>query len=139
MAQALTDALLVVNESKNISLGAQIFPAKTFWQRLVGLSFHQALPAGQGLYLSNCKSIHTFGMRFPIDVVFLDASHHVIDVIERLPPNRLTRFHPDAADVLELPPGVIGEFGITPGDLLRLESIFSPSMQGHRADQIDQH
>ena len=57
--------------------------------RLLGLAGLDRLPPGYGLYIPHCRSVHTVGMRFAIDVVFLDAAGAVLDVARAVPPRRL--------------------------------------------------
>ncbi|HYY06536.1 MAG TPA: DUF192 domain-containing protein [Candidatus Limnocylindria bacterium] len=63
--------------------------ARSLRDRLLGLAFVDALPIDHGLLLPGCRSIHTFGMRFAIDVIFLDARGDPLRVVRGLPPRRL--------------------------------------------------
>jgi uncharacterized membrane protein (UPF0127 family) len=69
---------------------------------VLGLAFLDRVRAGPGLVIPRCRSVHTFGMRFALDVVFLDADGVEIARRERVPPRRILR-EPSAACVLELP------------------------------------
>ncbi len=83
-------------------LGFDVPIAITRRVRLLGLAFLDRAEAGEGLLISRCRSVHTFGMRFPLDVLFLDAEGRVIELRRGVPPRRLVRCR--AADaVLELP------------------------------------
>jgi len=64
--------------------------ADSLWSRFVGLQFRRELPVGHGLLLIPCRSIHTFWMRFAIDVIFLDADGTVLDVRSAVRPWRTT-------------------------------------------------
>jgi uncharacterized membrane protein (UPF0127 family) len=75
--------------------------ASGFFARLRGLAF-QRREAVRGLYIPRCDSIHTFGMRFELDVVFFDAAGRPISVRRSVPPCRILR-EPGAASVLEVP------------------------------------
>lgn len=77
---------------------------------------------GDGLWIFPTQAIHTFGMRFPIDVIFMDSFLFVKRVYRALPPWRLTTFVWGAQSVLELPPGSLAGTGTTVGDQLQ----FSP-------------
>jgi uncharacterized membrane protein (UPF0127 family) len=66
-----------------------IVVVRTPWQRLRGLAFRRRPPPGKALIFPGCRSVHTFGMRFPIDVVFLDARGRVIRIAPAVPPGRL--------------------------------------------------
>ena len=80
--------------------------ASSRWTRLRGLLGH-SLGAGEGLLLLGTKAIHTFGMRVPVDVLFLDARGRVIHLIHALPPCRASPFIKGAAMALELRAGTL--------------------------------
>jgi uncharacterized protein len=83
-------------------LGAEVPVATTRLSRLLGLALLPRSRAGGGLLLPRCRSVHTFGMRFPLDVLFLDAEGRVLDLRRAVPPGRVIR-SPRAMAVLELP------------------------------------
>src|SRR3954447_21258135 len=89
--------------------------------RLRGLLGRSDLPAGQGLWLRPSPSIHTWFMRFPIDVVFLDGEQRVLDVIGELGPWRMAARR-GARAVVELASGEAERRGVRPGDRLELVS-----------------
>jgi hypothetical protein len=64
----------------------QVEVACSFFSRLRGLLGRTKMTAGSGLILQPCSSIHCFGMRFPIDAIFLDRQHRVITIKENMPP-----------------------------------------------------
>lgn len=64
--------------------------ADTCSQRLVGLLKYQSIADDSALILMRCNSVHTVGMRFPIDVVFLDCKGNVLGIVEALRPFRFT-------------------------------------------------
>lgn len=70
--------------------------------RLLGLAHLDRGEAGVGLLIPRCRSVHTFGMRFPLDLVFLDAAGRPLSVRRAVPPRRLA-FDRNAVAVLELP------------------------------------
>ena len=86
------------------------------WSRLRGLLGYPALRSGAGQWLPGTQCIHTFGMRFPIDVLFLDAQGCVIQSIHALQPWRISPFVHNATSVLELPAGVLRQTGTELGD-----------------------
>lgn len=67
----------------------QLFVADTWWTRFRGLQFLRELPEGTGLLLDSCRSVHTFWMRFPIHVVFLDTELRVVEVRTNVRPWRV--------------------------------------------------
>jgi uncharacterized membrane protein (UPF0127 family) len=85
----------------------------------MGLLDHDRLDAGEGLWIYPTQAIHTIGMRFPIDVIFLDDSLFVKRMYEALPPWRLTRFVWGAQSALELPAGSLEKTGTVIGDQLQ--------------------
>jgi uncharacterized membrane protein (UPF0127 family) len=72
-------------------------------ERMRGLRNRSRLGPGEGLLFPRCRSVHTFGMRFPIGVIYLDARYRVIDVAW-MQPNRLARPRFRAKHVLECMP-----------------------------------
>jgi uncharacterized protein len=91
--------------------------ANTMWSRMRGLLGKGSLQSGVGLLIRPAPSIHTFFMRFPIDVVFLSRQGEVLKVAERVPPWR-ARSCRHAYAVLELAAGEAGRRGIAVGDRL---------------------
>ena len=85
-----------------VVLGRRVPVAATPWARLFGLALLEREDAGAGLLLPRCRSVHTFGMRFALDAVFLDERHRVVEWRRAVPPRRLAR-HRKAHAVLELP------------------------------------
>jgi uncharacterized protein len=87
------------------------FPvADSFRARLLGLSRRERSRAGAGLLFPRCSSVHTFGMRFELDVYFLDEAGRVIEVRRRVPPRRVLWCR-GASAILEIPAGEGGENG----------------------------
>ena len=85
-------------------LGLEVPVATTRVSRLLGLTLLRRERAGGGLLIPRCSSVHTFGMRFPLDLVFLDLELHQISVRRGVPPGRIA-FERRAQAVLELPAG----------------------------------
>lgn len=90
-------------------LGNDIILATSLLDRFRGLLGRTGLKPGQGMMLRPCKGIHTFFMKFPIDVVFLDKENQMIGLYKNLPPNRMTSIYSNAHAVLELPAGTLDE------------------------------
>ena len=82
--------------------GRRVPVAATGLSRLLGLALLRPERAGHGLLIPGCRSVHTFGMRFPLHVVFLDRRLVPVSVRGSLSPNRIAR-EPRAWAVLELP------------------------------------
>jgi uncharacterized protein len=73
-------------------------------ERARGLIGRKDLSLGEGLLLERCRSVHTFGMRYPIDVVLMDRSHRVVRVV-RMAPGRLLLPRPGVRHILEVAAG----------------------------------
>ncbi len=95
----------VINSTKQNEVVARLQVAENLFARMKGLLGRRALAEGEGLLIKPCKGIHTFGMRFPIDAVFLDNRNVVIAIRKDLASNRLTPIYSNAVSVLELPAG----------------------------------
>jgi uncharacterized membrane protein (UPF0127 family) len=102
-------------------LAANLVLANTALQRLRGLLGRKALAPGEGLWLRPCSSIHTFWMRFAIDVIFLDRKRRIVKLVENLRPFRLTLPSSQAYSVIELPAHSISAHQLRVGDELGIE------------------
>ena len=111
----------VVNLTKGKNLARDARLADRFFTRLRGLLGTDYLLAGEGLVIRPCSSIHTFGMNYPIDIIFADADSRVIKTVACLGPWQVaacggSRF------VVELTAGMLAQTGTETGDRLRLDS-----------------
>lgn len=109
--------LTVRNRTKGTILATHADSADTSRKRRVGLLKHESLPPGEGLWIAPCEAIHTFGMKFPIDVLFLDRQKRVLKVRKNMPKSRIS-VSLLAHSVLELPAGAAGATMTEPGDQL---------------------
>ncbi|HMJ21173.1 MAG TPA: DUF192 domain-containing protein [Terriglobales bacterium] len=94
-----------LNRTRNAYLAIHLRLAATHWSRFRGLMATDVVrfPAGEGLWIVPCHGVHTFAMRFPIDVVYLDGDKVVVHMEENLKPWRVAPVRMRAASVLELP------------------------------------
>ena len=83
---------------------------------MVGLLAHQRLPADEALIFPACTSIHTFGMRFPIDVIVVDHEWRVVALRECLMPGRLMLPVRRAWGIVEAACGTLKRVGLRMGD-----------------------
>ena len=107
----------VENVTRGVSLGDSVDVADTSSKRRTGLLKHSNLTSGQGLWIVPCEAVHTFGMKFPIDVAFLSRKRKILKVRKEMPRRRFAiciRAH----SVLELPAGVLAASGTLAGDQL---------------------
>lgn len=105
----------VVHDRSGIGVGARVAVADSWWPRLRGLLARPRLRRGEGLLLLDCRSVHTLGMAYAIDVAFLDADGTVVRSVSGLGPFRLGLGGPQAVHALELPAGRLDETGTVPG------------------------
>ena len=92
--------------------------AENPWTRSWGLLGRKGLPENQGIWIRKCKYVHTFFMRFPIDVVYLAADGTVVKTCTRLIPFRFSAGSRRADSVLELPAGFLDRREMVVGDKL---------------------
>ena len=85
--------------------GLRVPVASGLESRLLGLAFLPRERAGTGLLIPRCRSVHTLGMRFPLDLVFYDESGAEIRRVDSVPPGRFVAER-RAESVLELPADV---------------------------------
>ena len=112
----------VRNQTRGTLLADDVVVANSYWPRLVGLlgkgpSWAQT---SRALWIIPCHGVHTLGMRFAIDVVFLDRGRTVVYVCENLHPWRISRVITGSRSVLELPTGTIARSQTKIGDQLEV-------------------
>jgi uncharacterized membrane protein (UPF0127 family) len=128
-AQSTKQARLVsMFTAKGECLARRVRMANTLLSRSIGLLARSQLDGDEGLLLAPGGSIHTFGMRFPIDVIFLDAELRVRALSRRVHPWRISLAPPRTAFVLELPAGRIDEMKLDCSEplVLRLHQADAP-------------
>ena len=108
----------LINKKNNQEIVGEISKADAIFKRVRGLIMEKTPRA---LYLETRWGIHTFGVRFPLDVVILDSGWKVKKIISGLKPNRVFFWSPEYFRVLELPAGVIRDFNISLNDILIIE------------------
>ena len=91
--------------------------ARSFFERSRGLLGRQGLPAGHGLLIAPCSGIHTLGMKFPIDAIFLNGDGEVVRMVQNIRPGRFMVSGGRGARVtLEIAAGWLSETAVRPGD-----------------------
>jgi hypothetical protein len=112
----------VRNRTRGTVLATAAELAATSRQRRTGLLKHESLEPGQGLWIVPSEGIHTFGMRFSIDVIFLDRRKKVVKVRPHMAPGCIS-ICLWAHSVLELPAGAIAATSTRVGDELDFEEV----------------
>ena len=106
----------VRNITRDKILGDGVRGACSPFSRMKGLLGVEVLSPGDGLWICPCNSIHSLGMAFEFDALFLDGGMRVVALYRRFRRNRLSRIYWDARGVLELPEGTIERTGTEVGD-----------------------
>jgi uncharacterized membrane protein (UPF0127 family) len=110
--------LRATNATQGSVIGERIRVADTGLTRIIGLLGERELLNGDGLLIVPSQGVHTWFMRFAIDVAIVDKDWRVIDISHHLRPFRLTGFFWKGAAVLELPPGTLKSSSTSVGDLI---------------------
>jgi uncharacterized membrane protein (UPF0127 family) len=116
----------VWNRTRGTVLGAYVDVADTSAKRRTGLLKHERLEPGEGLWIVPCESVHTFFMKFPIDLVYVDKRHKVRKVRNRMLAWRLSACL-SAHSIVELPAGTVEESGTQVGDELVFDKLEEPA------------
>jgi uncharacterized membrane protein (UPF0127 family) len=74
---------------RDLDGGLRVAEASTRKARMKGLAKLDALPAGEALHIPRCRSVHTFTMRFPLDLIWLDEAGKPVRIDREVPPSRL--------------------------------------------------
>lgn len=109
------------NLTRDRILVTQGWVAASFFARIRGLIGHEPLAVGEGLLITPCQGIHTFGMAFPIDVLYVDRSERVLRTAADIRPNRIGPISLSAQAVIELQAGMIALTGTRCDDRLLIE------------------
>jgi len=112
----------VWNRDRGVILAAAAEVADTSAKRRTGLLKHSKLAPGEGLWIVPCEAVHSFGMKFAIDIVYLDRKKRVRKLRKEMVPRRLSACL-TAHSVLELPAGAIDSTGTRVGDQLEFQKL----------------
>jgi uncharacterized protein len=115
--------LRVLNTTRDHVLATNVQEPSNPWTRMIGLLGRARLPPDYGLHLRPCRVVHTWFMRFSIDVIYLDEDDRVVKAVPGLRPFRFSAGGRHAHATLELPAGTIAMTGTRMGDLVRLDVV----------------
>ena len=110
----------IINISKNTILADKAEMAGTFFKRLIGLLNRKSLDKGEALILSPSNCIHSFFMRFSIDVLFLDQCGKVITALPSFRPFRVSPIYFHSFLTIELPETTLKLTNTQPGDTIQI-------------------
>ena len=103
-------------------LSKDILLADTLLARLIGLMFKPKLVGAEGLLIQPCNSIHTFFMRYSLDIVFLSRDNRIVKILRDVRPWRMTWIYFRASQTLELPAGKLPS-DLKEGDKLEVKNV----------------
>jgi uncharacterized membrane protein (UPF0127 family) len=117
--------LYVYNKTRETFVATEAVLADGYWQRLVGLLGKTSKWArlGAGLWIVPSRGVHTMGMLFPIDLIFLAKSKEVVRIEEHVKPFRISQVCLNAKSVLELPAHTVYRTGTRVGDQLEISAV----------------
>jgi len=110
----------IVNLRGNEVIAEKVRIADTFFSRLIGLLNRRSLEKGEALILTPSSSIHSFFMRFAIDVLFLDKNGRIIKILPSFKPFRLSRVYFNSRTVIELPENTLQLIHVQMGDIVKI-------------------
>lgn len=117
------------NATRGSMLGERIRVADTGLTRIVGLLGERELQKGDGLLIVPSQGVHTWGMKFAIDIAVVDGDWKVIGLSHALRPFRMTRLFWKGAAVLELPAGTLSSTSTSLGDAIEFGTVASAVAQ----------
>lgn len=106
-----------ITDNNSNRLIKTVYKTTNFFERMRGLLFKEKLKSNTGLIISPCSSVHTFGMHYTIDVVFLDKELNIIKLVKSLKPWRMAGSNASCT-VLELVENSINSLQLTTGQKL---------------------
>ena len=114
--------IYVYNKTRETFVATKAKVADGYLSRLVGLlgKTRRWARAGQGLWIVPSHGVHTIGMLFAIDLIFLDTGRQVVHIEEHVRPFRISRVSLKASSILELPPHTVFRTGTRVGDQLEI-------------------
>jgi uncharacterized membrane protein (UPF0127 family) len=112
----------VYNQTRETFVATQATVADSYFSRLIGLlgKTRRWAQLGKGLWIVPSRGVHTIGMLFPIDLIFLSKQKEVVHIEEYVRPFRISRVLLKATSVLELPPHTIYRSRTQVGDRLEI-------------------
>ena len=112
--------MTAVDLTQSVVLSSHVEIADTFFTRMRGLLGREALLSGEALVITRCNGIHMFGMKFPIDAIFMDDQGKVVGLVRNIQPNRFSPVFWSASRVLELPAGAIDRTLTALGNIIEI-------------------
>jgi uncharacterized protein len=108
----------LINVSTNQVIAENVYAAYRFWQRFKGLMLTSSMPDHTALHLVPCSSIHTFFMKYRIDILYLNKKNVIVGIEEKLKPGKLGKSFRNVSSVIELPAGKVGSTSVRVGQVV---------------------
>ena len=127
----MTQHFVARDIENGLILANRVTVASRRLERAVGLLGRTHLEAGEALWITPCHGVHTWFMRFTIDVIAMDADGVIVDTVSMLKPWRMRLPRPGSHSVLELPAGTLLTAPVKVGHRLQIEgwnSAFMPAL-----------
>ena len=105
----------LINKTSNTIISENVMVANTYFKRLKGLMFTKELPDQSALHIVPCNEIHTFNMKYSIDVLYLDRNNNILHIEEEMQPGKIGKRVKNAVSVVELPSGKVKRVGVKIG------------------------
>jgi len=115
--------MIAINVTNGVVMADRVAVADTRETRRTGLLGRKGLDGGEGLWIVPCRGVHTFQMRFAIDVIALDERGVVVDRVVNLKPWRIRLPRPGTSGVLELPAGWLDRTGTALGHRIEFSQV----------------
>ena len=112
------------NADTGVLLADHVIVASRHLERAIGLLSRSRLDQGEGLLIMPCRGVHTWGMRFAIDVIALDRTGRVVDAVAGMKPWRMRLPKRGEHSVLELPEGTLTRSATLRGHYIALEPAY---------------
>jgi hypothetical protein len=132
--------MYVYNRSRETFIATEAVLADGYWARLIGLlgKTRKWARLGAGLWIVPSRGVHTIGMLFPIDLIFLSKDKEVVRIEEYVRPFRISRVCLTASSILELPAHTVYRTGTHVGDRLEISAVDkAPQRQSSPTDPSD--
>jgi len=111
----------IIDKTRNTVLAEDAKVAVSIVSRIKGLLGRKKLGSGEALIIKRCNAVHTFFMRFAIDILFLDKDNRLVKIIPSFKPFRLTAVYLKAVTTIELPAGASQAASVEEGDIIQFE------------------
>jgi uncharacterized protein len=113
---------MLVNLSNGNVLAEDLQEAYRFFKRLKGLMFTAELPIGRAMHLQPCQSVHTFFMKYDIDVIYLNKEMTIVEITHAMKPSKVGKLVKKAHSVIELPAGTVSATDTQVGHVLQIKN-----------------